>query len=88
MDLTIIASLCKLSYVLDGLLTPEYISLPYAALYPAARFSVWALYSFISGLFGFGLWSIAHECGHYGFSEYKWVNHAVGWVLHSGCVLP
>ncbi|KAI0777781.1 fatty acid desaturase-domain-containing protein [Trametes elegans] len=88
MDLTIIASLCKLSYVLDGLLTPEYISLPYTALYPAARFSVWALYSFISGLFGFGLWSIAHECGHYGFSEYKWVNHAVGWVLHSGLGVP
>jgi fatty acid desaturase len=35
-----------------------------------------------------GLWVIAHECGHQGFSESKTINNAVGWVLHSALGVP
>ncbi|KAI0360573.1 hypothetical protein OH77DRAFT_1470649 [Trametes cingulata] len=88
MDIVIIVGLCKLTYMLDGLLTPEYIALPHPLLYSAASFSVWALYSFVAGLFGFGLWGIGHECGHYAFSQYKFVNDAAGWVIHSALSVP
>ncbi|KAI0827027.1 fatty acid desaturase-domain-containing protein [Trametes gibbosa] len=88
MDLTIIVSFCKLAYVVDALVTPKHITLPYSFLYPIARFVPWAVYSFIAGLFGFGLWSIGHECGHYAFSQYKWVNDVVGFVLHSAMGVP
>ena len=35
-----------------------------------------------------GLWVLAHECGHQAFSDYKWVNNAVGMVLHSALLVP
>lgn len=50
---------------------------------PLARFISWTVCTFIMGLFGFGLWGIGHECGHYAFSQHKWVNDVVGFVLHS-----
>ncbi|KAI0635275.1 fatty acid desaturase-domain-containing protein [Trametes polyzona] len=88
MDLTIIVSLCKIAYLVEPLISPAHIWLPHPVLYTAARFVLWATYSFIAGLFGFGLWSIGHECGHYAFSQYKWVNDAVGFILHSGMSVP
>ncbi|KAI8994186.1 fatty acid desaturase-domain-containing protein [Trametes punicea] len=88
MDAVIIAAFYKLTYFLDALLNPEHVVLPHASLYPAARFAVWALYSFFAGLFATGLWVIAHECGHQAFSESKTVNNAVGWVLHSALGVP
>ncbi|KAI1793324.1 fatty acid desaturase-domain-containing protein [Ganoderma leucocontextum] len=88
MDAVIIAALYKTTYLLDALLTRENIALPHPALYPAARFAVWAFYTFFTGLFATGLWVIAHECGHQAFSESKAVNNAVGWVLHSALGVP
>ncbi|EIW55617.1 uncharacterized protein TRAVEDRAFT_38834 [Trametes versicolor FP-101664 SS1] len=88
MDMTIIVSLCKLAYAMDALLTPEHITLPFSPLYPLARFVSWTVCTFISGLFGFGLWGIGHECGHYAFSQHKWVNDVVGFVLHSAVGVP
>lgn len=35
-----------------------------------------------------GLWVIAHECGHGGFSDSTVVNDVVGWVVHSGLLVP
>lgn len=49
------------------------------------------LHTFIciaTGLFGTGLWIIAHECGHQAFSSSKTINNAVGWVLHSAVLVP
>lgn len=83
MDAAIIAFVYKATYFLDALLTPENVTLPHPALYPAARFALWAVYTFFTGLFATGLWVIAHECGHQAFSESKTINNAVGWVLHS-----
>lgn len=52
------------------------------------RFVLWNVYSYCLGLFGFGLWILAHECGHGAFSDYTWVNDFVGWVLHSYLLVP
>ncbi|KAI0661996.1 fatty acid desaturase-domain-containing protein [Cubamyces menziesii] len=88
MDVVIIGGFYKLTRFLDPLIAPEYVELPHPHLYPAARFALWALYSFFVGLFATGLWVIAHECGHQAFSESKTVNNAVGWVLHSALGVP
>lgn len=68
-----------------GYIANNYIHLlPYKAL----RFSAWALYAHVQGLFGTGLWVLAHECGHSAFSDYTWVNDTVGWILHSYWLVP
>ncbi|KAL7666502.1 Fatty acid desaturase domain-containing protein [[Candida] zeylanoides] len=54
----------------------------------AARAALWFGQSYLLGLFGFGLWILAHECGHGAFSDYQSVNDAVGWVLHSYLIVP
>jgi len=85
-DFTALTVLYKTASYLDGLVTPEVLQLPHPLLYSAAKFSLWAIYTFWAGLVGTGLWIIAHECGHQAFSESKFLNNAVGWVLHSGWV--
>ncbi|MCH0628923.1 fatty acid desaturase [Kocuria palustris] len=53
-----------------------------------ARGALWMLMSYGIGLFGFGLWILAHECGHGAFSDYQNINDFVGWVLHSYLWVP
>lgn len=52
------------------------------------RFAAWAAYVYAQGLFGTGIWVLAHECGHLAFSDHAWVNDTVGWVLHSYLMVP
>lgn len=52
------------------------------------RFALWGLYTFIQGLFGTGLWVIAHECGHGAFSSSKVINNFTGWLVHSALLVP
>ncbi|RCK57605.1 Delta(12) fatty acid desaturase [Candida viswanathii] len=52
------------------------------------RFAAWAGYVWCQGLFGTGIWVLAHECGHQAFSDYGWVNDLVGWILHSYLLVP
>lgn len=52
------------------------------------RGCLWALDSYLIGLFGFGLWILAHECGHGAFSDYPKINDFIGWVLHSCLIVP
>jgi len=62
--------------------TPEYVpSWP-------ARAALWTVYTFINGLFGTGLWVLAHECGHQSFSPSKTLNDTVGWFCHSLLLVP
>lgn len=82
------AAIYKTTTYLDALIHPEVIQLPYPILYGASKFALWSLYTFWTGLVSTGLWVIAHECGHQAYSESKFVNNAVGWILHSGYVLP
>ncbi|PYH98514.1 hypothetical protein BO71DRAFT_395108 [Aspergillus ellipticus CBS 707.79] len=55
--------------------------------YPA-RVVLWALYTVVQGLFGTGVWVLAHECGHQAFSPSKILNDTVGWVCHSALLVP
>ncbi|CDO95656.1 unnamed protein product [Kluyveromyces dobzhanskii CBS 2104] len=65
------------------------IGYPYVQnLHVAVRFVYWSLYAYVEGLFGTGLWVLAHECGHQAFSDYGAVNDFVGWVLHSYLMVP
>ncbi|KZP33567.1 delta-12 fatty acid desaturase [Athelia psychrophila] len=85
-DVIGIAGTYKAASWVAQLITPDV--LPDPLLRTAASVSVWALYGFVTGLFGTGLWVIAHECGHQAFSESKAINNAVGWVLHSALGVP
>ena len=48
----------------------------------------WALYTFIQGCFGTGVWVLAHECGHQSFSPSKTLNDTVGFILHTSLLVP
>ncbi|KAH7884987.1 fatty acid desaturase-domain-containing protein [Phlebopus sp. FC_14] len=87
-DCVVIGAIYKAATYLDTFITPAAITLPHPILYPVARVSLWALYGFWSGLFATGLWVVAHECGHQAFSESKFINNSVGWVLHSALGVP
>ncbi|KAI1747001.1 fatty acid desaturase-domain-containing protein [Xylaria castorea] len=77
-----IASLAGTFYLFHTYVTPENIpSTPVRAL-------LWAFYTFAQGLFGTGMWVLAHECGHQAFSPSKVLNDTVGWVLHSALLVP
>jgi omega-6 fatty acid desaturase (delta-12 desaturase) len=52
------------------------------------KFPLWALYSFVQGLFFTGLWILAHDCGHESFSDYSSVNGTTGWFLHGMLLVP
>lgn len=54
----------------------------------SVRAAGWALYSFIQGCFGTGLWVMAHECGHQSFSPSKTLNDTVGFICHSALLVP
>jgi omega-6 fatty acid desaturase / acyl-lipid omega-6 desaturase (Delta-12 desaturase) len=86
-DLFLIGVIYKTTTYIEPLLTPEHLSLPSPVHYTLARFALWSLYGFTTGLVTTGLWVIAHECGHQAFSESKFINNLVGWVLHSRSVL-
>ena len=59
-----------------------------AALPVAAHPFAWLAYWWYQGLTFTGLWVIAHECGHGGFTNSRLVNDAVGFVLHSALLSP
>ncbi len=77
-----IASLATTFLIFHNLVTPANIP-SYAA-----RFALWSLYTFVQGLFGTGLWVLAHECGHQSFSPSKTLNDTVGWFCHSALLVP
>ena len=68
-------------------LANKFITPDYVPSY-AARAALWAAYTFVQGLFGTGVWVLAHECGHQSFSPSKTLNDTVGWVLHSALLVP
>ncbi|KAH9065516.1 delta-12 fatty acid desaturase [Lactarius vividus] len=87
-DFFLIGVFYKTTAYIEPLLTPAHLSLPAPILYPFARFTLWSLYGLATGLVATGLWVIAHECGHQAFSESKFINNLVGWILHSGLGVP
>lgn len=49
---------------------------------------VWPMYWWYQGITGTGLWVIAHECGHGGFTDSQVVNDTVGFLVHSALLTP
>ncbi|KZT42629.1 delta-12 fatty acid desaturase protein [Sistotremastrum suecicum HHB10207 ss-3] len=88
LDVILLTIIYKTASFANQFITPEYITLPHPALYSVLYFSLWAFYGFAAGLPATGLWVIAHECGHQAFSESKFINNSVGWVLHSALGVP
>jgi omega-6 fatty acid desaturase (delta-12 desaturase) len=60
-------------------------SLPYSTL---ARSAAWLFYFWLQGCIMTGLWVLAHECGHGGFSKSTAVNNTVGTIFHSLLMVP
>jgi len=77
-----IALLAGTFYLFHNYVTPE--TIPSTAV----RAGLWAVYTFVQGLFGTGLWVLAHECGHQSFSPSKVLNDTVGWICHSALLVP
>ncbi|OAA61748.1 oleate delta-12 desaturase [Niveomyces insectorum RCEF 264] len=77
-----LACLATTFYLFHTYNTPAYVPAT------AARVALWAVYGFLQGLFGTGVWVLAHECGHGAFSPSKRFNDTVGWVLHSALLVP
>ncbi|KAF9269537.1 delta-12 fatty acid desaturase [Marasmius fiardii PR-910] len=48
----------------------------------------WALYWFCQSVALAGWWCMAHEAGHGNISPHKWVNHLVGFSLHTFVLAP
>lgn len=46
------------------------------------------VYSIIQGCIFSRFWIIGHECGHNAFSEYKWLDDTIGFILHSFLLFP
>eukprot|EP01083_Nonionella_stella_P288259 980964_1 len=63
-------------------LNEEYI--PYSLI----RASLWLVWWYVQGAFFFGIWVIAHECGHHGFTPNKVLNNVVGFVVHTLLLVP
>ncbi|KIV86491.1 hypothetical protein PV11_02102 [Exophiala sideris] len=77
-----VVSLATTFYLFNRFVTPE--NIPSTPL----RAGLWFLYTVVQGLFGTGLWVLAHECGHQSFSPSKVLNDTVGWFCHSALLVP
>lgn len=77
-----VALLAATFYLFNSYCTPANVP-----SYPL-RATLWAGYTFLQGLFGTGLWVLAHECGHQSFSPSKSLNDTVGWFCHSALLVP
>ncbi|EGR27598.1 hypothetical protein IMG5_193510 [Ichthyophthirius multifiliis] len=49
---------------------------------------LWILYAIITGTVATGLWVLGHECGHNAFSEHKWANDILGYIIHTALLVP
>ncbi|KAH0828530.1 hypothetical protein AYO21_07763 [Fonsecaea monophora] len=77
-----VTSLAVTFYLFNRFLTPE--NVPSTPL----RAGLWFLYTVVQGLFGTGLWVLAHECGHQSFSPSKVLNDTVGYLCHTALLVP
>lgn len=55
---------------------------------PTLYYLVVNIYGFCQGIVWTGLWVLAHDAGHSGFSNSSTLNDAVGFVLHSFLLAP
>ena len=76
------AAFSLLTTVTPAVLAWRYLPLEWVWL-PA-----WILYALVTGTCAFGMWIIAHECGHGAFSPNRRLQDAVGFVFHTTLLVP
>ncbi|KAK1220660.1 hypothetical protein PQX77_016616 [Marasmius sp. AFHP31] len=82
-----------LVYKLGWLIEPatqslvDFLNLP-QVIGTMLEWSAWALYWFCQSVVLAGWWCMAHEAGHGNISPHNWVNHAVGFGLHTFVLAP
>ena len=47
------------------------------------NWSAWALYWLCQSVVLAGWWCMAHEAGHGTLSSYRWINHFIGFTMHT-----
>jgi omega-6 fatty acid desaturase (delta-12 desaturase) len=72
------------------LATLIYLAVTYIPLLPNVylRFAAWTAYTTVQGFVFTGIWILAHECGHGGFSKNKKLNYTMGLIMHSFLLVP
>ena len=53
-----------------------------------AAWPLWLLYAAVTGCVWTGMWVIAHECGHGAFSDNRFIQDTVGYILHTFLMVP
>jgi len=48
----------------------------------------WIVAAIVVGTAATGCWVVAHECGHRAFTRHNWLGDMIGFVLHSGLLVP
>lgn len=71
------AAISTVLTVTPGILA--YMFIPLQAAYVPA----WIAYAAVTGTIATGAWVVAHECGHGAFSNNKFIQDLVGYVLHT-----
>ncbi|EOQ98848.1 hypothetical protein E3P92_03562 [Wallemia ichthyophaga] len=81
--------------LLSGLLIKGSVYIPYLTQLSGGYYTssvvssaLWSFFWFAQGLSFTGLWVLAHECGHYAYSNRKYINNMVGFILHSILLVP
>ncbi|KAF8069220.1 delta-12 fatty acid desaturase [Lyophyllum atratum] len=65
----------------------EMIGMP-SVLVNLVRWILWGLYWFSQSVIFTGWWALAHEAGHGNLSSIAWLNHAIGFALHTSLLVP
>jgi omega-6 fatty acid desaturase (delta-12 desaturase) len=67
-----------------------YLAVTFIPLLPNVylRFAAWVAYTTVQGFVFTGIWILAHECGHGGFSKHKKLNYTMGLIMHSFLLVP
>mmetsp|Transcript_25865 Transcript_25865/g.22791 ORF Transcript_25865/g.22791 Transcript_25865/m.22791 type:complete len:369 (-) Transcript_25865:91-1197(-) len=79
--------LVSVAFSVSLTLVTGWLAYKYIPLTPV-MIPIWVLYALANGTIATGVWVLGHECGHGAFSESKLLNDALGFVLHTVCLVP
>ncbi|KAF8531018.1 fatty acid conjugase [Gautieria morchelliformis] len=75
-------------FKLAACVDPLAASLSARTLAFAVRWSLWIIYWTLQGLAWGGFWTLGHEAGHGTLSPHTWVNHLLGFSIHTFLMVP
>ncbi|CAK5267632.1 unnamed protein product [Mycena citricolor] len=88
-DVSIAVAIFRFGWAIDARIIPFlwHLGVPWTVAC-ATKWLLWTCYWYAQGIVLAGWWCIAHEAGHGNLSDIKWINHIVGFVLHSFLLTP